>query len=64
MNRSFYRVGLEKELLCNPSSPSDISLYSENAIMAIIMACCSGFFSIFAIIYFINYKIILKKEKQ
>lgn len=62
MERMFFRVGLEKELLCNPKAPLNATLYSSANATPLILAICSIPFAFIALMYFINYKTALKKK--
>ena len=61
LDRIFFRVGTEKELICNSKEPKQIELYSSKSILSTILLVLAGFFGIFTLIYFLNYKSSLKK---
>jgi len=64
LNQAYYTVGSEKELLCNPEEPDKIALYFPQSIPAKILVFSAAFFGVFALLYFINYLTIVKKEKK
>lgn len=62
IERIFFRVGQEKELLCNPENPTQAIIYSALNIGVLTSLIGAIPFAIFTLLYFLNYKSILKKE--
>ena len=62
LNRIYFRAGLKKELLCNPDSPSEASLYSSSSTISLILLISAIPFGLFTSIYLFNYYCIHRKE--